>query len=837
MDAFTISTGVAGFLSLALEITKILTAYIDGVKSAPEEARNLLAQVTALCHTLEQLTQFLRKDYNGNFAETSALISAVEACRDQITKLYKNIVKLEVRCEKGKISQAMERLKWPFRKQDYDSTMATVQRFTQTFQFSLTISNCELLAKSSREVMTELRAREHQMEQNLESRFTLTESLDQEMESLLQWISPLEPQTRHQDVRSKRLANIGNWFLESEIFRNWRDDSDGVNIFGCYGIPGAGKTFISSLVIDHLSGFAGSKTYVAFIYCDYREAKEQTPVNMIGGLLKQAITASKGVPTDIIETLLKKKKDQQAIEVKDAVHSLSRLLKGFDKTYICIDALDECNETDRRQLIQYLVELSSSSDDNESRPIRLFFTGRPPMENYVISHTSVEPEIPFMVKLQASTEDITAYIAHKIDEDKTIDMDDGFKKYIVEEIVSASKGMFLLPALQIETVLDEPTIRKRREALKCMPRELYDAFGITLDRIRAQKKSMSSLAMKVLKWIFLFTGPLWLEEDNFVEPQFILDCCLGLVIVDESTSTVRLVHKSLQDYFQDQYNEGLLFNEGHMEIASICMTYMSFHHLNEELRILEHGTFYRYPLLGYAIYRWGYHLRSSKTRNPEVEEMAFAFVMEKYKSLLVPRKFLTKILERFSDFTPGSEAPSLYYGELECVDYKMCTETFPLHIAASTGSPELFCRVIDSMNGDINEMDVWGNRLLTLAADMGHTSADVNTTDGIYGRTPLIWSFHDPVPWEQEDYYSYDIVKALLSQLDIDVNWRAKDGSTALSRAIECELHDAEELLRAHGAVQCYSEISTTFLSVADEVHYCQRDLECVAFGNGDKSK
>jgi hypothetical protein len=74
--------------------------------------------------------------------------------------------------------------------------------------------------------------------------FKLTESLDQEMESLLQWISPLEPQIRHEDVRSKRLPNTGNWFLDSDIFRHWREDCKGVNIFGCYGIPGAGKTFI-----------------------------------------------------------------------------------------------------------------------------------------------------------------------------------------------------------------------------------------------------------------------------------------------------------------------------------------------------------------------------------------------------------------------------------------------------------------------------------------------------------------------------------------------------------------------------------------------------------------
>lgn len=63
------------------------------------------------------------------------------------------------------------------------------------------------------------------------------------MKKLLSWISPVEPQKRHQDVRSKRLQSTGNWFLETENFRNWRDDK-GSDILGCYGIPGSGKTFI-----------------------------------------------------------------------------------------------------------------------------------------------------------------------------------------------------------------------------------------------------------------------------------------------------------------------------------------------------------------------------------------------------------------------------------------------------------------------------------------------------------------------------------------------------------------------------------------------------------------
>lgn len=65
-----------------------------------------------------------------------------------------------------------------------------------------------------------------------------------------------------------------------------------------------------------------------------------------------------------------------------------------------------------------------------------------------------------------------------------------------------------------------------------------------------------------------------LDWDNFVNVHFLLESCLGLVVVDESTATVRLVHKSLQDYLQMQYNQCLLFENGHNEIRDICLTYM-----------------------------------------------------------------------------------------------------------------------------------------------------------------------------------------------------------------------------------------------------------------------
>jgi len=70
--------------------------------------------------------------------------------------------------------------------------------------------------------------------------------IDDEGHQILQWLSPLEPQIRHQGVRSDRLDGVGNWVLETSEFRKWRDAQDGCvgPVLFCYGNPGVGKTYV-----------------------------------------------------------------------------------------------------------------------------------------------------------------------------------------------------------------------------------------------------------------------------------------------------------------------------------------------------------------------------------------------------------------------------------------------------------------------------------------------------------------------------------------------------------------------------------------------------------------
>ena len=69
---------------------------------------------------------------------------------------------------------------------------------------------------------------------------------DSEGGKILEWLSPLEPQQRHQGVRTNRLDSIGGWVLETDEFRKWSGAEDGYvePVLFCDGNPGVGKTYL-----------------------------------------------------------------------------------------------------------------------------------------------------------------------------------------------------------------------------------------------------------------------------------------------------------------------------------------------------------------------------------------------------------------------------------------------------------------------------------------------------------------------------------------------------------------------------------------------------------------
>jgi len=70
--------------------------------------------------------------------------------------------------------------------------------------------------------------------------------LSDEDAPIMRWLSPLEPNNRHQGVRTERFDGVGNWLLEASEFRKWRcsEGGDDKAVLFCSGNPGVGKTYL-----------------------------------------------------------------------------------------------------------------------------------------------------------------------------------------------------------------------------------------------------------------------------------------------------------------------------------------------------------------------------------------------------------------------------------------------------------------------------------------------------------------------------------------------------------------------------------------------------------------
>jgi hypothetical protein len=143
MDPLSVSASAAGLLSLAVGTAGILKSIIDGAQSAPEEAQNLLAEITTLSDVLQDLVQFLRTDHltEQRFEKTSVLRMTIESGQDRLKLLYAKLDKLRASFEGNKLKVLVARLTWPLKKEEYEQTLVELQRTTQTFQLSLATSN------------------------------------------------------------------------------------------------------------------------------------------------------------------------------------------------------------------------------------------------------------------------------------------------------------------------------------------------------------------------------------------------------------------------------------------------------------------------------------------------------------------------------------------------------------------------------------------------------------------------------------------------------------------------------------------------------------------------
>lgn len=142
---------------------------------------------------------------------------------------------------------------------------------------------------------------------------------------------------------------------------------------------GAGKTYLTSRVIDHVHGLLGSSSPdagFAYFYCNRNEEERRDPLCILQSYVRQLSTAIGS--TGHIRKSLQVASDEARCQgshlgLEACKAQLLESVNGYSQTTIIIDALDECYEQSRWQLIDVIQDLVSISD----RPLKVFISSRP----------------------------------------------------------------------------------------------------------------------------------------------------------------------------------------------------------------------------------------------------------------------------------------------------------------------------------------------------------------------------------------------------------------------------------------------------------------------------
>ncbi|KAK5991754.1 Ankyrin repeat domain-containing protein 17 [Cladobotryum mycophilum] len=542
-----------------------------------------------------------------------------------------------------------------------------------------------------------------------------------EDDKILNWITPIDYGPQQTDLIRRREPATCQWLPESEQYRAWLQTRQQTILY--YGIPGAGKTILTSVAVNQLYGQYRNDTHIgiAYVYCNFQRQDEQTVERLLESLLKQLCQRLNPLPRVVKELHDAHHRERTRPSLDKLLETLQSVARQFERSFILIDALDELDSRNycQKQVLSSLFQLQSSCGTN------IFATSREIRE--ITNHFNMAMRI----RVSATSDDVTEYLNRQMNKSNLTD--ETLRQYIVDEIISAIDGMFLLAVLHFSMISQLPTKGHIKEALRSLPKGaagLDTTYERTMQRIVNQGAGKAKLAKQALGYIVSARRPLGVQElqhalairenTNALDQDFIPDLellqsiCAGLITVEKESKIIHLVHYTTQEYFEREKQRWCPTAEA--DLAQACLTYLLFDafkpetnrdvdHINEIISMrLESHPFYRY-----SAQFWAVHARVAPF---EEDDLVLRFL--RCEARIAEIQLVTRRFYSYGWFT------EIMIEGMMSTPYRSDVENMPaLHSAAHFGLAKATTRLLDT-GWDLNLRDDHGITPLARAAAEGH---------------------------------------------------------------------------------------------------------------------
>ena len=179
---------------------------------------------------------------------------------------------------------------------------------------------------------------------------------DQGRQEIMNWLTPVDYGPRQSDYLKMRQPGTGQWLLDSAEYQAWLKTNK--QTLFCPGIPGAGKTVLTAIVVDDLTKRVSSDPTIgiAYVYCNFWQQGTQKIDDLMASLLKQLAQCWSSLPesVNVLYDQHRAKCTRPSLDEISGV--LQSVVTMYSRSFIIVDALDECQVSDGSQA-RFLSEL------------------------------------------------------------------------------------------------------------------------------------------------------------------------------------------------------------------------------------------------------------------------------------------------------------------------------------------------------------------------------------------------------------------------------------------------------------------------------------------------
>ncbi|EPE36575.1 Ankyrin repeat-containing protein [Glarea lozoyensis ATCC 20868] len=485
--------------------------------------------------------------------------------------------------------------------------------------------NCErdctrILREQSRAEHTELKG----LLQELQTTFNKNVIVDwvqtEEWVNFLRWISELPFEDVHSNAKLGRVENTGQWLLDHTLLTDWKT-SHAPGIFWLNGSAGTGKTKLVTTLVDHLLLELGADDAIAYFYCDAGRGKS---LGVLSSLLRQLASSRNGqsIQQPLFDAYMIKKKNgfaSKALGVGDIQQELLNIVDIFPRTFIVVDALDECQKDVQAVLIKTLNSLVGKT----SRPVKVLLSSRP--EPYIRDLLGDVVEVE--VDKSGNSKDISKFIHESVYHPHVYlegfpcnkywnkNMPVKFREEICTALNQKSGGMFQWAKLQIAQLRRLESENDIRSYLGKLPTELKGLYDSIWSDIQQEHGNKPIVAKRAFQWLVCSRIPPTPNELLFIVSQdtdgfykdeseeklfpasplaedidYVLTACRNLVVVDKAAGVCKFSHHSVHDHFTNASET--MSPHPNTLAAKLCLLLLLRHQVDEDVVFNNVGAYW-----------------------------------------------------------------------------------------------------------------------------------------------------------------------------------------------------------------------------------------------------